>query len=55
VRSWAQCNNEGKIVKIYCEWNAVDAGSIHRTLAKVPELPADGVYAMMIMDSEDFR
>jgi len=55
VRSWAQCDNEGKIVKIYCEWNAVDAESIHRILAKTPELPVDGVYPMMIVDSEDFR
>jgi len=55
VRSWAQLNEEGKIVKILCEWNAVDAGAVRKVLAKVPELPVEGVYPMMIVDSEDFR
>ena len=55
VKSWGQLNEEGKIVRIYCEWNAVDAESIRKVLAKVPELPVDGIYPMMIVDSEDFR
>jgi hypothetical protein len=55
VKSWGQLNEEGKIVKILCEWNAVDAEAIRKTLAKIPELPVDGIYPMAIMDSEDFR
>jgi len=55
VRSWCQLNKEGKIVKILCEWNAVDAESVRKVLAKVPELPVDGIYPLMIVDSEDFR
>ena len=55
VKSWAQLNEEGKIVKIYCEWNAVDAESIRKVTAKVPELPVDGIYPMAIVDSENFR
>ena len=55
VGSWAQLNDEGKIVKIYCEWNAVDAESIRKVTAKVPELPVDGIYPMAIVDSENFR
>ena len=56
VRSWGQLNEEGKIVKIYCEWNAVDAESVRKIMAKaVPELPVEGIYPMMIVDSEDFR
>lgn len=55
VRSWLQCDEEGKIVRLSCEWNAVDAESVREVLAKVPELPVEGIYPMMIVDSEDFR
>ena len=55
VKSWVQLNEEGKGVKIYCEQNAVDAEAIRKVLAKIPELPVDGVYLMIIVDSEDFR
>ncbi len=55
VRSWAQCNEEGKIVKILCEWNGVNIGAVRKVLAKVPEMPCEGVYPLMIVDSEDFR
>ena len=55
VKSWVQLNEEGKGVKIYCEQNAVDVESIRKVLAKVPELPVDGIYPMIIVDSEDFR
>jgi len=56
VGSWCQLNEEGKIVRIYCEWNAVDAESVRKVLAKaIPELPVDGIYPMMIVDSEDYR
>ena len=44
-----------KIVKILCEWNAVDAEAVRKVLAKIPELPVDGIYPMAIFDSEDFR
>ena len=55
MKSWGQLNEEGKIVKILCEWNAVDAEAVRKVLAKIPELPVDGVYPMAIFDSEDFR
>jgi len=55
VRSWIQLSEEGKIVKILCEWNAENAEAIHKVLAKVPRLPVDGIYPMMMVDSEDFR
>jgi hypothetical protein len=54
VRSWAQLNEEGKIVKIFCEWNAKDAESVLKVLKKVPA-PYEGPYPMVIVDSEDFR
>jgi hypothetical protein len=55
VRSWGQCNEQGKIVKILCEWNAVNIGAVRKVLAKVPEMPCEGVYPLTIVDSEDFR
>ena len=55
VKSWGQMNKEGKVVKILCEWNAVDAEAIRKVLAKIPELPVEGIYPMAIMDREDFR
>jgi len=55
VRAWAQCNEEGKIVKIFCEWNGVNIGAVRKVLAKVPELPTEGVYPLTIVDCEDFR
>lgn len=55
VSSWCQLNKERKVVKILCEWNAVNEESIRKELAKVPELPVDGIYPMMKVDSEDYR
>jgi len=55
VKSWAQLNEEGKIVKLFCEWNAVDIGAVRKVIAKIPELPTEGVYPLAILDSEDFR
>jgi len=55
VRSWGQCNKEGKIAKLFCEWNAKNIEAIQKVLAKVPELPCEGIYPMAILDAEDFR
>ena len=55
VKSWAQLNNDGKIVRIFCEWNAKDVDAIRRVMAQLPEFPLDGIYPMMIVDSEEFR
>lgn len=55
VKSWAQLNEEGKIVRIYCEWNAKDAEAVRKVLEKTPEFPFDGLYPMIVVDSEDFR
>ena len=50
-----QLNEQGKAVKIFCEWNAKDAESIRKVLAKVPGLPVDGVYPMAKVDAESYR
>jgi hypothetical protein len=54
VGSWGQLNDEGKIVTIFCEWNGKDLKSI-KDLLKNVELPTEGPYPMMKVDSEDFR
>jgi len=52
VSSWAQLNGEGKIVRIYCEWNAKSAEAIREVFSKTPDLPVDGIYPMATVDSE---
>jgi len=54
VNSWAQLNQEGKIVKIFCQWNATNADAVLKVLKKVPA-PYEGPYQMAVVDSEDFR
>jgi len=55
VKTWIQLNDEGKAVKTICEWNAVDVEAIRKVWEKIPEFPPDGIYPMMVVDSEDFR
>ncbi len=50
-----QLNEQGKAVKIFCEWDAKDAESIRKVLTKVPELPVDGVNPMAKVDAESYR
>ncbi len=54
VGAWSQNNEEGKIVKILCQWNATNAEEIRKVLAKVP-IPLEGVYPMTVVDAEDYR
>ena len=54
VCSWSQLDEKGKIVKILCQWNAVNIEAVRKVLAKVP-VPLEGIYPMMVVDSEDFR
>jgi len=55
VSSWLQLNEQGKITKILCEWDAKDAESVRNILAKIPGLPVDGVYPMGKVDAEAYR
>jgi hypothetical protein len=54
VDSWCQLNEEGKIVKIFCQWNATNAKAVREVLKKVPA-PAEGPYPMAVVDSEAYR
>lgn len=46
VKSWVQLNDEGKIVRIYCEWDAKDMADIRKVIEKV-QLPLDALYPLM--------
>ena len=50
VGSWAQVNQQGKITKLFCEWNAKDVESINKILSKFPQLLTEGVYPMAKVD-----
>lgn len=54
VSSWNQLDDQGKIVKIICQWDAKDLKAIEDLLKQV-EVPTEGPYPMMIVHSEDFR
>jgi hypothetical protein len=54
VRSWCPLDEKGKVFRILSEWNAVNAEAVRKVLARVP-LPLEGVYLMLVVDSEDFR
>lgn len=58
VGSWAQLNNEGKITKILCEWDAKDIESIQKVLKevlKIVSVPTEGIYPMAKVDAEIYR
>ena len=55
VGSWAQLNEQGKITKLFCEWDAKDAESVRNVCAKIPQLPTEGVYPMAKVDAEAYR
>ena len=54
VRSWAQCTEDGKIAKLFCEWNAGNIEEIKSALQNI-QLPTEGIYPLMVVDSEDYR
>jgi hypothetical protein len=54
VGTWVQLNDEGKVLRFICEWNAKNPEAVKKVFSKVPELPYDGVYPMTKLDSEDF-
>jgi hypothetical protein len=55
IMSWAIFNEEGKITKILCQWDAKDIESVKQLTDKVEALPTEGIYSMGIFHSEDFR
>jgi len=54
VNSWGQLNDQGKIVTIFCQWDGKDLKAVADLLKQV-EVPTEGPYPMMKVESEDFR
>jgi hypothetical protein len=54
VGTQVQLDDKGQVLRLICEWNAKDVESIKEVFSKVPELPYDGIYPMMKLDSIDF-
>ena len=57
VKSWLQLTDEGKVSKVFCEWDGKDAASVRKSLAaSIPELPpTEGVFQVAEIRGEDFR
>jgi hypothetical protein len=55
VGSWLQLNEQGKVTRLFCEWDAKDTESIRMIFRKIPQLPVDGVYPMAKVHGEAYR
>jgi len=55
VGATVQLNEQGKVTRIFCEWDAKDKESVQKVLSKVPGLPVDGIWPMMKVDAESYR
>ena len=56
VGSWCQADAEGKAVKAFCRWDGISLEAVRKASAKlIPELPVEGVYPLVALDSGDFR
>ena len=54
IGSWAQLNEQGKVTKLFCEWDAKDIASIRKALSNI-QLPTEGIYLMAKVDGEAYR
>ena len=56
ISSFCQANAEGKAVKVYCRWDGISLEAVRNAVGKLmPEMPVEGVYPLMTLDSGDFR
>jgi hypothetical protein len=56
ISSFWQANEEGKAVKVYCRWDGISLEAIQKAVRKlIPEMPLEGVYPLMTLNSGDFR
>jgi hypothetical protein len=56
VATWCEATADGKVVKIFCRYDANSIEAVQAAVAKLcPELPVDGIYPLMTFDSGDFR
>ena len=56
ISSFCQANADGKAVQVWCRWDGVSLKAVQDAVAKLlPEMPVEGVYPLMTLDSGDFR
>jgi hypothetical protein len=56
INSLCQANAEGKAVKVWCRWDGESLEAVRDAVAKlIPEMPVEGVYPLVTLDSGDFR
>jgi hypothetical protein len=56
ISSYCQANDEGKAVRVYCRWDGTSLEAVQNAVGKLmPEMPVEGVYPLMTLDSGDFR
>jgi hypothetical protein len=56
ISSFCQANAEGKAVRAYCRWDGTSVEAVRKAAAKLlPEMPVEGVYPLVTLDSGDFR
>jgi hypothetical protein len=55
VQAWAETDEEGKALRIFCEWNAKSAADVKKVFSHVPAFPLDDVRPMTKFDSDIFR
>jgi hypothetical protein len=56
VGSYCQGNAEGKAVKAFCRWDGTSLEAVRKAAEKLlPEMPIEGVYPLITLDSGDFR
>ncbi len=55
VQAWAETNEEGKALRIFCEWNAKSEDAVKKVFEKVPAFPLDHIRPLQKFDSDSFR
>lgn len=57
VKSLLQLTDDGKVSKVFCEWDGKDAASVRKSLAaSIPELPpSEGIFQITEIHGADFR
>jgi hypothetical protein len=56
IESYCQGNAEGKAVKAFCRWDGTSLEAVRKAAEKLlPEMPIEGVYPLITLDSGDFR
>ncbi len=55
VESWSETNEEGKALRIFCEWNAKSEDAVKKVFERVPAFPLDRIRPLAKFDSDSFR